>query len=70
MTEVETLRAEVRRQRVALERIVRWRGEFPETGKFWDEERTKPMSYASCYGSNGERDFMRNIASEALSAKP
>lgn len=50
----------------ALERIERWFGEFPETGKVW-EGSGEPMSYGACYGSNGERDFMRLIARNALS---
>jgi hypothetical protein len=54
--------------RIALERIARWVGEFPETGQFWDTANTEPMSYAACFGSNGERDFMRSIAREALAA--
>jgi hypothetical protein len=53
----------------ALERIERWHGEFPATGRYWDEpENTRPMSYSACYGSNGERDFMRQVAREALKA--
>lgn len=52
--------------RKTLERIVRWEGEFPETGKYFDIEQTRPMSYAFCYGSSGERDYMRKLASEAL----
>lgn len=51
----------------ALERIERWFGEFPETGRYWDvPENTQPVSYGACYGSNGERDFMREIARKAL----
>lgn len=51
----------------ALEKIERWFGEFPETGRFWDEpENKQPMSYAACYGSNGERDYMREVARAAL----
>lgn len=50
----------------ALEKIERWFGEFPETGEFYDKEKQHPISYAGNYGSNGERDFMRNIAKEAL----
>lgn len=50
----------------ALERIAKWNGEFPETGKFWDEQKTRPMSYDVAYGSNGTRDYMRAIARQAL----
>ena len=49
-----------------LKRIAKWHGEFPETGKYWDEEKTEPMSYGACYGSNGERDYMRRLAQEVL----
>lgn len=52
----------------ALQRIERWFGEFPDTGRFWDEPKnTEPMSYSACFGTNGERDYMRQIAREALS---
>jgi hypothetical protein len=65
---VAELEAERDRLRAALERIERWFGEFPATGQFWDEPaNTQPMSYAAAFGSNGERDFMRRIASAALS---
>ena len=58
---------EVERFRAALQRIARWHGEFPATGRYWDEpENTRPMSYSACNGSNGERDFMRQVALDAL----
>jgi hypothetical protein len=47
-----------------LKIIQKW--QLPATGQFWDDDKTRPMSYGACYGSNGERDFMRNIANEAL----
>lgn len=50
----------------ALEKVARWHGEFPATGKFFDAEETRPMSYAAAYGSNGERDYMRRVAQQAL----
>jgi len=52
----------------ALARIMRWHGEFPETGEFFDEEKTRKMSYSACFGSNGERDYMRAIAKTAVTA--
>ncbi|HXE63142.1 MAG TPA: hypothetical protein VN519_06350 [Bryobacteraceae bacterium] len=53
----------------ALERIERWFGEFPPTGRTWDDKPGgEPMSYAAVNGSNGERDFMRGIARAALAA--
>ena len=54
------------RLRAALQRIACWYGEFPSTGKYWDEEKTLPMGYDAAYGSNGERDFMRKVARDAL----
>jgi hypothetical protein len=57
---------EIERLRAALQRIARWHGEFPATGKFWDDEKTRPTSYSAEHGSNGERDFMRKVALDAL----
>jgi hypothetical protein len=55
----------------ALVRIEKWFGEFPPTGQFWVNEDGTPsrreVSYGACYGSNGERDYMRQIAREAIS---
>lgn len=50
----------------ALRRIAKWHGEFPSSGRFWDHEKTKPMSYGAAYGSCGERDYMRKVAQDAL----
>lgn len=52
----------------ALQRISRWFGEFHETGKTWDDGT--PMSYGAANGSNGERDYMRQVASDASAATP
>lgn len=60
------LKAKCDRYEPALKIVQQW--QLPSTGQFWDDDKTKPMSYAACYGSNGERDFMRNVANEALSA--
>lgn len=49
----------------ALEQIERWDG-FPSTGKTW-EGSGEPVSYGAAFGSNGERDFMREVARKALS---
>ena len=62
----DRLKEKVDRMQAALQRIERWFGEFPETGEFWDNDARRPMSYGARYGSNGERDFMRQIAREAL----
>jgi hypothetical protein len=53
--------------REALEKIHTWIGQFPATGKNWPDSQ-EPVSYGAAYGSNGERDFMRNVAGKALSA--
>lgn len=58
---------EILKLRGALERIERWHGEFPATGRYWDEPKNAdPMSYSACFGSNGERDYMRQVARDAL----
>lgn len=48
----------------ALERISKW--ELPSTQKFWDEEKTKPISYEANFGSNGVREYIKNIAEQVL----
>ena len=48
--------------RHALQRISRW--EFPDTGRKHDDGT--PISYGVAFGSNGERDFMRKVANDAL----
>ena len=50
--------------RDVLKRIANW--ELPETGQYWDNERTRPMSYAAAYGSDGEQAYIREIALQAL----
>ena len=50
--------------RTALERIERWFDEFPDTGRTYDNGA--PISYGMCWGSNGERDYMRGVARAAL----
>ncbi len=60
----DRLSAENGRMRKALHRINRWFGEFPESGQTWADG--SPMSYGIAFGSNGERDFMRNVARNAL----
>lgn len=47
-----------------LTKIANW--ELPETGKFWDEEKTRPMSYGSCYGSKGEKEYIQKLAKDIL----
>lgn len=48
----------------ALKRIEKWHGEFPVVN---NDDGTQ-TSYGVAYGSNGERDYMRQIAREALDA--
>ncbi len=64
--ELEALINRVAHLEAAIYRVAKWHGEFPATGQFWDDDPTRPMSYSTCYGSNGERDFMREIARQAL----
>lgn len=52
----------------ALSRIAKWFGEFPVTGDSWADGT--PVSYGAAFGSNGERDYMRSIASAALKSRP
>lgn len=48
----------------ALKQISDW--SLPSTGQFWDGDKARPMSYGACYGSNGERDYFKKIATRAL----
>ena len=54
------------RLEAALKRIAKWFDEFPPSGHYFDDEKTKPMSYGAAFGISGERDFMRKIARDAL----
>ena len=58
-------REEIGRLRAALARIEKWTGEFPPTGEFWSVSKL-PISYGAQWGSNGERDYMRSVARDAL----
>jgi hypothetical protein len=64
-SEIAALSIENRRYKAALERISKWFDEFPPTGRTWDDGTA--MSYSAAFGSNGERDFMRQVAADALS---
>ena len=48
----------------ALRTIEIWFGAFPPSGHF-NEDGTE-MSYGAAFGSNGERDYMRDIARVVL----
>lgn len=56
------------RMRRALTIIANWT--LPETGEYWDKERTRPVSYEAEHGSNGVRDYMKNLAAQTLLATP
>ncbi len=62
---IAELSIENRRYKAALERISKWFDEFPPTGRTWDDGTA--MSYSAAFGSNGERDYMRQVAADALS---
>ena len=66
MKDLEKLEADNLRYKTALERIAKWFDEFP---RVTDEKNGTTMSYGAAYGSNGERDYMRQIATEALEKK-
>ena len=55
--------------RKALEVIREWTA-FPPSGRFWRNGdgtiSARPMPYGAAFGSNGERDFMRQVARAAL----
>ena len=58
--ELNKILLENRKMRIALERVDLW--DLPKA-----EIDGVPCSYGIAYGSNGERDYIRNIAREALS---
>jgi len=60
--EMDKLRARLEVAVGALEAVNGWK--MPETGRHWDDGEI--MSYGACFGSNGERDFIRNLSREAL----
>lgn len=66
-TQTSALHVQVKQMRAALEQIVRWDG-FPRVPD--RDDPSKDYSYGVAYGSNGERDFMRDVARRALFAPP
>lgn len=54
-------RARAERYAVVLQQIRRWFGIFPDV-----RLRGEVISYGAAYGSNGERDYVRNLAADAL----
>lgn len=65
---IKTLQGRIEELENALKKIASW--ELPETGKFWDKEETRPLSYEAEYGSNGVRDYIKKIAQDSLTSKP
>ena len=66
----EQLQQRIETLEKALRTIYEW-NDFPETGQFWDSpENSRPVSYGAAYGSNGQRDYMRNVAFSALEDRP
>lgn len=61
-TELAARDMEIDRLRKALSIVADW--SLPDTGKRWEDG--EPMSYGACYGSNGERDYMKDVAAFAL----
>ena len=53
----------LRRMEAALTKIEKWHGEVPLV---WDRITQQRVPYSLLYGSNGERDYMRDVASAAL----
>jgi hypothetical protein len=59
---MENAAAEIERLRGVLERIFAW--QMPPSGRTWEDGT--PMSYSAAFGSNGERDLVRQWAADAL----
>jgi hypothetical protein len=60
----DELKEKAAKMEAALRQIEKW--QLPETGRFWDKEETQPMSFEACAGSNGAREYIRNVARQAL----
>jgi hypothetical protein len=62
------LKERAEKMEAALSIVRDWK--LPATGRFWDDgKKTRPLSYEAAYGSNGVRDYMKNIANDALACK-
>jgi hypothetical protein len=61
--EISEILLENRKMRKALGKIAKWHDEFP---KAYTRDG-QICSFESAHGSNGARDYMREIAAEALS---
>ena len=47
-----------------LTKIINW--ELPETGKFWDNDKTQPLSYTAEYGTEGVKEYIISLAQKSL----
>lgn len=67
MSEKKDLRdARIAELEEALRSIEAW--EMPPSGRFWEDDRSHEMPYASAFGSQGERAVIRDRARAALSS--
>lgn len=58
----------IQRLEDTLRTIADWRADqLPRIP--YSDDPTKTMSYGAAYGSNGERDYFRKLALEALNAR-
>ena len=58
------LQDEVAHLKETLLKIANW--ELPVTGKFWDDNKSQPVSYEAAHGSNGARDYIKALAAKAI----
>lgn len=56
--------ARVKELEDALRIVAEW--QLPSTGAFWDDEKTRPVSYEAEYGSQGAKRYIQGIALKAL----
>jgi len=63
---IDALAERAKRLEEALRIIEAW--SLPATGSFWKDGT--PMSYGGAFGSNGEREYMRQIARVAIASLP
>jgi hypothetical protein len=63
---IATLQSALKTAREALEQVVAW--ELPRVPDPMPDDPNHTAPYSWVYGSNGERDYMRNIAGQALAA--
>ena len=48
----------------SMHMIANWH--LPSTGQFWENDKTRPMSYEAAYGSQGIQAYIKTVANEAL----